>query len=77
MTSAPIIYNKVALSFLAIYNTTFAMNMSRYLEKNLPSSINGFYEGMAESGTALDNGVYCNTNGLILAATLYGIRHYQ
>ncbi len=75
MTSAPMIYNKVALSFLAIYNRTFAMNMSIYLEKNLPPSNNGFYEGVDESGTALDNGVYCNTNGLILAAALYGTRH--
>jgi Protein of unknown function (DUF3131) len=73
---SPMIYNKVALSFLSIYNTTFAKNMSVYLEKNLPNSDHGFYDGVDESGTALDNGVYCNTNGLILAAALRVIRGY-
>jgi hypothetical protein len=76
ITSSPIIYTKVALGFLAIYNTNFAMNMSVYLERNLPDSMYGFYEGVAESRAPL-RVVGCNTNGLILGAALYAIRHYQ
>ena len=32
----PLIYTKVALSFLAIYNTPYARNLSVYLENTLP-----------------------------------------
>ena len=76
ITLSPMIYNKVALSFLAIYNTSFAMNMSVYLEKNLPDSEDGFFEGMDEAGN-LVWGVGCNTNSLILGAALYAIHRYQ
>ncbi len=72
---SPTIFTKIAFSFLATYNTTYAMNMSVYLEKNLPESNGGFYEGVDESGNLI-NAVGCNSNGLILEAALYGIRHY-
>ena len=41
----PIIYTKVALSFLALYNTTFARNMCIYLEKAFPDPSSGYYAG--------------------------------
>ena len=74
ITSPPMIYTKVALSFLAIYNTSFAMNMSVYLEKNLPNSENGFFEGMDEAGN-LVWAVGCLTNSLILDSALYAMTH--
>ena len=41
----PIIYTKVALGFLALYNTTFARNMNIYLEKAFPDSSTGLLFG--------------------------------
>lgn len=70
----PIIYNKVAFSFLALYNTTFARNMVVYLEKSLPDPTNGYSEGAENSGRLVSN-VGSNTNGLILAAALYAIQN--
>jgi hypothetical protein len=71
----PLIYTKIALSFLALYNTTFATNMSIYLERNLPVPSIGYGEGVDESGTPL-NGVGSNSNGLILSAALYAIQQH-
>ena len=70
----PIIYSKVALSFLAIYNTTYAKNMSIYLENILPDPTAGYYEGVDESGHKLER-VGSNTNSLILDAALYAIQN--
>ena len=36
---SPIIYTKIAMGFLAIYNTTYAYNMNVYLEKALPDPL--------------------------------------
>ena len=48
--TSPMIYSKVALGFLAIYNTTYAKNMSVYLENTLPEPSIGYCEGVDESG---------------------------
>jgi hypothetical protein len=71
----PVIYMKVAFSFLALYNTTFAHNMVVYLEAILPDPAKGYSDG------ADNNGQYIactgsNTNGLILEAALYAIQNY-
>jgi hypothetical protein len=77
----PIIYNKVAFSFLALYNTTFARNMVVYLEQSLPYPTSGYSEGADYNidGNArnLVSGVGSNTNGLILNAAEYAIRNNQ
>ena len=71
---SPIIYTKVAMGFLAIYNTTYAYNMNVYLEKALPDPSNGYCEGVAEDGAQL-TGTGSNTNGLILGAAKYAIQN--
>jgi hypothetical protein len=71
---SPIIYTKISLGFLAIYNTTFATNMCVYLENALPDPAKGYCEGVDESGNLL-TGVGSNTNGLILDAALYAIQN--
>lgn len=75
----PIIYTKVALSFLALYNTTFARNMTIYLEKAFPDVTNGYYSG-AEYNTDINNAnlilsTDSNTNGMILGAARYAIKN--
>jgi len=69
----PVIYNKVAFSFLALYNTTFARNMVVYLEQNLPDPTNGYSDGADNSGNLVSQ-VGSNTNGLILDAATYAIQ---
>ena len=69
----PIIYNKVAFSFLALYNTTYARNMVIYLEQTLPYPTYGYYDGADNSGNiVMDFG--SNTNSLILDAATYAIQ---
>lgn len=75
----PIIYSKVALSFLALYNTTYAKNLCIYLEKCLPQQSTGWSDG-ADFTIEKDNrniipNVSCNTNGMILAASRYYIQN--
>jgi hypothetical protein len=70
----PIIYNKVAFSFLALYNTTFARNMVVYLEQSLPTPTNGYSDGADNSGNLVSQ-VGSNANGLILDAALYAIQN--
>jgi len=70
----PIIYNKVALSFLALYNSTFARNMVVYLEQTLPNPTSGYPEGADNNGGVVSS-VGSNTNGLILDAALYAIQN--
>jgi hypothetical protein len=69
----PVIYNKVAFSFLALYNTTFARNMVVYLEQSLPTPTNGYSDGADNSGNLVSQ-VGSNTNGLILDAATYAIQ---
>jgi hypothetical protein len=76
----PIIYTKVTMSFLALYNTSFARNMAIYLEQSLPDSNNGYYAG-ADYNTignanlilSIDN----NSNGLILSASRYSLQNLR
>lgn len=69
----PIIYTKVAFSFLALYNSTFAQNLVVYLEKMLPNPADGYSDGADNSGQCVP-GAGCDTNGLILDAALYAIQ---
>ena len=71
---SPIIYNKVAFSFLALYNTTYAINMVAYLEQCLPTPTNGYYDGADNSGNLVRD-LGSNTNSLILDAALYAIQN--
>ncbi len=70
----PIIYNKVAFGFLALYNTTYARNMVVYLEQALPDPSNGYSDGADNYGTLISS-IGSNTNGLILDAALYYIQN--
>ncbi len=71
----PIIYTKIAISFLALYNTTFSYNMVVYLERNLPDPVHGYSEGIDESGIQLTS-VGINTNGLIIGAARYALQNH-
>ena len=71
---SPIIYTKMAMGFLAIYNTTYAYNMNVHLEKTLPAPSNGYCEGVTEDGVQL-TGTGSNTNGLIIGAAKYAIQN--
>jgi hypothetical protein len=68
----PIIYTKIAIGFLALYNTTYAYNMCVYLEKNLPPPANGYSDGVDENGAQL-SGTGLNTNGMIMGAARYAL----
>jgi len=71
----PIIYNKVAMSFLALYNTTFSRDMVVYLEKILPDPSLGYCDGAdyndQSDGRTVVSMIGSNTNGLILEAARY------
>ena len=70
----PVIYTKIAFSFLALYNTTDARNMIIYLEQNLPLPVTGYADGANNSGFAI-SGIGSNTNQLILDAALYALQN--
>jgi hypothetical protein len=71
----PIIYSKIAFSFLAVYNSTYARDMVIFLEDRLEKPDRGYYNGINEAGTPLaDSGIH--TDGLILGACKYAIQHY-
>jgi hypothetical protein len=77
----PIIYTKVSLSFLALYNTAFARNMTIYLERSLPDSTNGYYAG-ADFNVDIFNAnlvltIDSNSNGMILSASRYAIQNLK
>ncbi|HCW08883.1 MAG TPA: hypothetical protein DGG95_16120 [Cytophagales bacterium] len=74
MDAPPVIYTKIAFSFLALYNTPFAINMSVYLERNLPEPYWGYYDGVDEAGNSLQRGDSL-TNSLILDAAVYFLKH--
>jgi hypothetical protein len=71
----PIIFTKVAFSFLALYNTTLAHNMVVFLEQTLPYPTNGYYDGASNNGGLLIPDEGSNTNSLILDAALYFIQN--
>jgi hypothetical protein len=68
----PMIYIKTSVSFLSIFNTSYAKNMTIYLERNLPEPALGYGEGVDEEGTQLTH-LSVHTNGLILEAAKYAI----
>ena len=75
---APIIYTKVALGFLALYNTTFTRSMNIFLEKAFQDSSTGYYAG-ANFKIDYDNvglvlSVDSNTNGMIVSAARYAMQ---
>jgi hypothetical protein len=70
----PVVYTKVAFSFLALYNTTYARNMVVNLEGALPSPKKGYCEGADISGIGVE-GLGTNTNGLILDAALFAVQN--
>ena len=51
ITLPPMIYTKIAFSFLAIYNTNYTKSMCIYLEQNMQEPSNGFAYGVDENGT--------------------------
>jgi hypothetical protein len=76
----PIIYSKVSLSFLALYNTTYAKAMTVYLEQQLPTPTRGWCDGADYPYSPQDNfitkitSIGSNTNGMIIEAANYFIR---
>ena len=69
----PIVYTKVAFSFLALHNTTFARDIVAFLEKNLLPPYIGYYVGISEDRENIET-IGCNTNGLIISAARYAIQ---
>jgi hypothetical protein len=77
LTIRPIIYTKIAVGFLSIYNTPFAKDMNVYLEQNLPNpagTAEGYCEGLDEASKQLTrSGIH--TNGMIIEAARYAIKN--
>jgi hypothetical protein len=75
----PIIFTKVSISFLSLYNTAFARNMAIYLEKSLPASTSGYYSGAdfnADPNSANQvQSIDSNTNSMILDAANYALKN--
>ena len=69
----PIIFTKIAFSFLALYNTTYARNMAIFLEAAMPEPTYGYCEGADNYGDNIAN-PGSNSNSLILDAALYAIQ---
>jgi hypothetical protein len=67
-----IIYLKVAVGFLAIYDTSFAEGMADYLVSKLPSPSSGYVDGVDENDRVCD-GPIDKTNGMIISAEIYEI----
>jgi hypothetical protein len=73
---APMIYTKVAMGFLALYNTTFSRDLCVYLERHNSEPTSGFRVGVDEQGHQLD-GFSSQTNGLILGAALHALSNFS
>jgi hypothetical protein len=71
---SPIIYFKVAVGFLAIYNTDFTRNMVGYLESHIPQPTSGYIDGIDENGRLVTTTID-KTNGLIISAARYAIEN--
>ena len=70
-----IVYNKVAFSFLALFNTDYARKMVIWIEDALPHPINGYYEGINEIGHYVSNLHLSNiANTLILEGARYALQ---
>lgn len=71
----PIIYTKIAFSFLALYNTTYAINMVVYLKQCLPDPTGAGYFDGADNYSNMVADLGSNTNSLILDAAQYAIQN--
>ena len=71
-TGNPILYDKVAFGFLALYDSTFARNLTINILQKLPAPTNGFSDGADSAGQVVP-GLGSNTNGLILDAARYAL----
>lgn len=71
----PVIFNKAAFGFLALYNTTFARNLVIFLEQSLPTPTNGYYDGVDTAGNLDAGHPGSDTNSLILDAASYFIQN--
>lgn len=69
----PIIYFKVAVGLLAIYNTPFTKNMASYIESHLPIPSSGYSDGIDENGRV--DTVTVDKNGMIIEAAIYAINN--
>jgi hypothetical protein len=72
-TNPAVLYNKVAFSYLALYNTTFARSLTVFIENICPTPTNGYFDGADTSGNIV-NELGTNTNSLILDAALYALQ---
>ena len=72
----PVIYNNIAVGFLAVYNTVFTVRMAIMLENGFSESTTGYYEGIDEQGNTL-NTSGCLIKGLIIGAALYYINNHK
>lgn len=70
----PVIFTKVAYSFLALYDSTYALNMVNYLQKTLPSPSNGYFDGVDTAGNLDAVSPGSETNSLILEAAVYALQ---
>jgi len=69
----PIIYTKIAISFLAIYNTQYAEKLAKYLASKTATQY-GFYEGVDEDGRVITT-ITDKTNSMIINAVRYAHIH--
>jgi hypothetical protein len=72
----PIIYFKVAVSLLAMYNTAFTSSMVLYVESKLPTPSSGYSDGIDENGRLI-NPAIDKTNSMVIGAALYAINNLQ
>lgn len=74
----PVIFTKVAFSFLALYNNNYTHQMATFIENATAEPKNGYAEGVEEGGPEriqVISNVGGNTNGLIVSAARYAIQN--
>ena len=59
---------------MALYNSTFARDLTIHILQKLPAPTNGFSDGADNAGQVVP-GLGSNTNGLILDAALYALNY--
>ena len=72
--TTPIAYLKIAVGFLAVYNTEFTRNMTGYIVSRIPEPTNGYADGMDENGRLVTT-IVDKTNGMIIAAARYAVEN--
>jgi hypothetical protein len=68
----PIVFLKVAVGFLAIYDSSFAQSMVNYLLEQLPLPSSGYNDGVDETGRVVEASLGVG-NSLIISAAKYAI----